>query len=278
MAGPEPPVEEPFRREPPTDWPDGPSGPAPRIPLAWQYALIGAVLGVGAPAGALLLRLAGGAPAAHTELSANAFFYLYELVGSCLVFGAAGFYVGHRADRLRSGRDLYRTLSEHDALTGLINARAFRARYRRAIEHARRFQEPLSLLIVYVDRLKEWNDTYGHPFGSQVLLHVAHALTACTREDDMAARWGGDEFALLMPGADAPSARQRADAVCEKLRNAPLVHNGVRRSVSVTIGVATRAGGTGEEAGRVERDLFERADQALLEGKRIGRGQVRESL
>jgi len=225
---------------------------------------------VGAPAGALLLRLALGAGSPGRELSAHSFFYLYELVGSCLVFGVAGWVVGRRADRLRLLGDRYRELSEHDPLTGLANARVFFARYRRAVEHARRFREPLSLLLIDVDRLKEANDRFGHAFGSAVLLHVAEVVSCAKREDDMAARWGGDEFALLMPGAEARSARERAEAIEEALRRAPLRHGETVAPVSVTIGVATRAGDVAPE----EADLFESADRALYEGKRVGRGRI----
>ncbi len=238
------------------------------------YALTGALMGFGAPVGALLLREAMGAGPAAEELRRNAFFYLYELIGSALVFGGAGFGVGRRADRLRRLGDRYRALSEHDPLTGLPNARTFFARYRRALEHARRFREPLSLLVIDVDRLKEANDVHGHAFGSAVLLHVSETLSRIKRSDDMAARWGGDEFALLMPGAEARSASDRAEAICDALRKAPLSRGEHAAPVSVTIGVATRTG----EFEPDEEDLFERADAALYEGKRVGRGRVTESL
>ena len=233
-----------------------------------RYALLGALLGIGAPGGALLLRLAAGAPAARDELTANAFFYLYELVGTCLVFGAAGYSVGRRADRLRAVRDRYRALSEHDSLTGLVNARSFFDHYRRAVEHARRFREPLSLLLIDVDRLKALNDSLGHAFGSAALLHIAGVLADSKREDDMAARWGGDEFALLMPGADGVAARRQAEAIIDRLRRSPLTHRGDHTEVTVTIGIAS------SQAGQPEGDLFERADRALYEGKKSGRARA----
>jgi two-component system cell cycle response regulator len=183
----------------------------------------------------------------------------------------AGWVVGRRADRLRFLGDRYRELSEHDPLTGLANARVFFARYRRAVEHARRFREPLSLLLIDVDHLKESNDRFGHAFGSAVLLHVAEIVSLAKREDDMAARWGGDEFALLMPGAESRSARERADEIEAVLRRAPLERGGSVVPVSVTIGVATRTG----DFTPGEADLFESADAALYEGKREGRGRVR---
>lgn len=236
-------------------------------PLALRYSAIGALLGAGAPAGALLLRILGGARVPE-ELRENAFFYAYQLIGTCLVFAAVGFLAGRRADRLRSGRDRYRKLSERDSLTNLVNARTFRSHYERALAHAARFDEPLSLLIIDVDQLKALNDDLGHTFGSATLLRVAEVLDGSKRVADVAARWGGDEFTLLMPGAGLQAARRQAEAILERLRSEPVRADGRERVISATIGVATSTAGSGE-------DLFEVADRALYAGKRAGRGQVR---
>ena len=240
---------------------------AARIPYALAYAVLGAVLGLGAPAGALLLRLSSGAEVAG-DLRAHAFFYAYQLIGTCIVFSGVGFLAGRRADRLRSGRDEYRELSEQDPLTSLVNARTFRGHYERAVAHAGRFGEPLSLLLLDVDQLKALNDELGHSFGSATLLHVAGVLEKSKRMADVAARWGGDEFTLLMPGAGSAAARRQAESILEMLRNEPVRVDGRERRISVTIGAATATAGSGG-------DLFETADRALYEGKRAGRGQVR---
>jgi diguanylate cyclase (GGDEF)-like protein len=238
--------------------------------LAWRYSLLAGMLGIGAPGGALALRLLFGVRDLAGEFRAHGFFYLYELVGSCLVFGVAGYVAGRRADLLRRGRDSYRALSERDPLTGLANARTFLDHYRRALEHAERFHEPLSLLVVDVDQLKEINDVLGHAFGTAALLRVSDVLTESKRDTDLAARWGGDEFALLMPGANEVAARRQAEAVVGRLHREPVRASGHERTVSVTIGMAT-------SIGRPPESLFERADRALYEGKRMGRGQVRSS-
>ena len=203
------------------------------------------------------------------ELRENTFFYAYQLIGTCFVFAAVGFLAGRSADRLRNGRNEYRLLSERDPLTNLVNARAFRSHYERALAHASRFAEPLSLLLIDVDQLKSLNDELGHSFGSAALLRVAEVLDNSKRLADVAARWGGDEFTLLMPGAGPQAARRQAEAILERLRADPVRVDGHERSVSVTIGAATAA------AGGEGRNLFEAADRALYEGKRAGRGLVR---
>jgi diguanylate cyclase (GGDEF)-like protein len=261
------------RSPPPTGIPEAPTirpaagGRPPRMPAACTYAIIGLFLGLGAPAGALAIRILGGASDVSRELRDHEFFYRYQLVGSCAVFGLGGWFVGRRADKYRAGRDRYRDLAEHDALTLLANGRAFLDHYRRALEHAVRYREPLALLLIDLDELKAINDSLGHPFGDAALRHVADVLRECKRDDDMAARWGGDEFALLLRGADDDAARRQADSILARLRAQPLRAMGVERSISVTIGIAATRG---EDAGT----LFERADLALYAGKAAGRDRA----
>lgn len=233
---------------------------------ALRYTLGGALLGLGAPAGALLIRVLGGAASA-TELRDHGFFYVYQVVGTCLVFSTVGFFAGRRADRFRRGQDLYRELSEHDPVTNLVNARAFWSRYERAVEHASRFREPLSLLVIDIDGLKAINDELGHAFGSAALRHVGRVLEETKRAEDTAARWGGDEFGILMAGAGKEASLRQAEAILERLRHEPVHVEGRERYVSVTIGAATVEAG---EPG----DLFEAADRALYEGKTAGRGRI----
>lgn len=215
-----------------------------------------------------MIRVSGGA-GAGSELAQNGFFYLYMLVGTCLVFGYVGFVAGRRADRLRASRERFRLLSQKDDVTELPNARAFDAQLRRALEHAKQFREPLSLLIIDLDSLKGINDRWGHAVGSASLRHVAHVLDGCKRNGDFAARWGGDEFTILMPGADREAAARLAQTIVERLRVNPVLLKGQSYPVTVTVGCATQRGpGT-------ESDLFIRADRALYEGKLAGRNQHR---
>lgn len=239
------------------------------VPAALRYAAAGVALGIGAPTGALLLRLMAGASDPSQELQANLFFYLYTLVGTCLVFGFAGFYAGRRADQLRLSRDRFHVLAERDDLTHLSNARDFRNRYRRAIAHAAAYREPISLLMVDVDGLKGINDRWGHSFGSAALQHVGRILEESKRAEDLAARWGGDEFVVLMPGADSSAAERVAQRVLEQLRQRSARCGGQEFSFTVSIGIATRISPSPKD------DLFELADRALYESKRAGRDQAR---
>jgi diguanylate cyclase (GGDEF)-like protein len=234
------------------------------------YPILGLILATGAPLGALAIRLASGEVRAGAEVRNHLFYYAYELVGTALVFGAAGFAVGARADRLRAGRDRFRELAGRDDLTGLPNRRLFREHYSRVVARSHRFREPVSLLLVDVDGLKEINDRWGHMAGNAALRHVARIVRERKRTEDLAARWGGDEFVLLLPGADAPAAERVAREILKAaersvLRTPPI-------AVTVTIGIASGV------AASAAHDFFAAADRALYEGKAAGRNRYRVSL
>ncbi|HEU4889575.1 MAG TPA: GGDEF domain-containing protein [Thermoanaerobaculia bacterium] len=234
----------------------------------FTYPVIGLLLGAGAPIGSLLLRfLSIRAVRAQPfeDLRIHAFFYLYELLATSLVFAIAGFAAGRRAGRLRRGKAFYHHLAEHDSLTGLHNARALTDRYQRTLEHAAATHEPLAILLIDVDKLKEINDAFGHAAGDHALVLVADALRSSKRAADLAARWGGDEFAILLPDADITAAMRVAEDVITYLRNLPDRHRG---TVSVTIGICAAATPSHSS------DLFAVADRALLAGKAHGRNTI----
>ena len=238
--------------------------------LRLTYLLIGLLLGIGAPIGAfgarfLMMPAVRAAPMA--DIAANRFFYTYELIGSCIVFAAAGWVAGARAERLRDAESFYHALAEHDPLTGLYNARAFRSRYGRSLERAARTGGPLSLLLIDVDHLKQINDRHGHATGNKVLMHVANALREAKRAEDSAARWGGDEFAILLDGGDSTSARRVAENVLARVQ-AKSVAFARGLSVTVTIGACTAS------HVNADADLFTAADRALYDGKHAGRNRV----
>jgi diguanylate cyclase (GGDEF)-like protein len=240
---------------------------SPRI----TYPLIGLLLGIAAPLGALLIRavvwpevrasIAG-------DVRSHAFFYGYELIGTSAAFALAGWAAGARAERLEEAENFYQTLAEHDALTGLYNERAFRDRYSRAIDRCSRMAQPLALLLIDMDQLKKINDRYGHRAGNKAIIHVANALRDSKRSTDSAARWGGDEFAILLEGADENAMRRVAEGVLERVRTKAVPFTRGQLVTSVSIGAAFSMQPTPDV------DLFADADRALYAAKRAGRNRL----
>jgi diguanylate cyclase (GGDEF)-like protein len=158
-------------------------------------------------------------------------------------------------------------LARTDVLTGLANRRHADDVLRATIASARRHHRTLSAVLIDVDRFKSVNDTHGHAAGDAVLREVAVRLCAGLREEDLAARWGGEEFLLLLP--DSPD----ASIVCERLRagiaERPIdVHGVLQLRVSASFGWAAW---NGEETGE---SLVGRADVALYAAKDGGRDRV----
>ncbi len=156
-------------------------------------------------------------------------------------------------------------LATTDGLTGLLNARAFHERLREECARARRFNRPLSLAVLDVDRFKSYNDEFGHPAGDEALKAVAATLRNQTREYDLAARQGGEEFALLLPN----TALQEAETVAERARRALAERDWPLRNLTASAGVVEfpRQAGTPEA-------LLEAADRALYAAKQAGRNRV----
>lgn len=150
-----------------------------------------------------------------------------------------------------------------DAMTGLSNHRAFHERYRRELKRSEESGQPLSLLLLDVDRFKEYNDSFGHPAGDEALRMVARVLKSNVRLDGMAARYGGEEFAVILPNADV----EAAAAIAERIRAECDGTKFPGRAVTLSIGLVSSAGG---DAG----PLIESADQALYMAKHRGRNQV----
>ena len=242
-----------------------------RLTPQLTYPAIGALLGAGAPLGSFLLRFLACKKVREQPLDdvcTNVYFYLYDLLATSLIFSIAGFVAGRRADHLLRRKAFYHELAEHDSLTGLHNGGAFTDRYRRALERAIAAREPIAVILIDVDQLKAINDAFGHPAGSEALVHVADALRDSKRAADVAARWGGDEFAILLEGADAAAAMRVAEGVIAFLRSSPLVLEDTTVPVSVTIGICAAAQPS------AATDLFATADRALLAGKAHGRNTI----
>jgi diguanylate cyclase (GGDEF)-like protein len=164
----------------------------------------------------------------------------------------------------------YREVASHastDPLTGLPNRRYF-DEFCGLLARRRRAGDAVAVLMVDIDKFKVLNDTYGHPVGDEVLRAVAGAIVTAVREEDVPARVGGEEFAVLLRNPGPEVAADVGERVRQAVRQLDLRHHGVP-GVSVSVGVAN-ARGTDDPIA----DIVERADQALLRAKRAGRDRV----
>ena len=165
----------------------------------------------------------------------------------------------------QANRELER-LAMTDDLTGLWNRRQAFQRGEEEIRRAQRSGDPLSLLLIDLDRFKSVNDTMGHVRGDGVLIDTARILSASIREVDLVARWGGEEFLVLAPATSA----EDAELLAERVRRA--VETESRDpNVTVSIGLASWT------AGDTLADLVQRADTALYAAKDSGRNTVRSA-
>lgn len=157
-----------------------------------------------------------------------------------------------------------------DSITGLYVRRYFDERLHQESSRAARYNTELSVLVLDLDRFKEINDTYGHTVGDEVLHAVAQAILRGTRDSDIAARWGGDEFAVLLPETGADAAERTADRIREAVAATRLPIDALGcTTMTVSIGVASYP----LEVTDVE-ELVKLADKALYEAKRRGRNRV----
>jgi diguanylate cyclase (GGDEF)-like protein len=159
-----------------------------------------------------------------------------------------------------------RAEADRDYLTGLANRRRFRKALGQEVERWRRYDLPCALVLIDVDHMKLINDTYGHPAGDRAIRFVAGAITELSRDNDTAARLGGEEFALLLAGVGSDKALAAAERV--RLAVAGRRLEGVG-GVTVSVGVASCP----ENAG-TERELFGTSDAALYLAKQEGRDRA----
>lgn len=156
-----------------------------------------------------------------------------------------------------------------DSLTGALNHGAMIGRLEEEIDRARRYRTGLAALIIDLDDFKSINDRWGHATGDSVLRQVAALLRSEFRAHDQVARYGGDEFVVLLPHAVGPRAEIAARRALRRLRDIHVVTEEGRRPLSASIGLAEWA------EPETPAELLAKADQALLAGKRGGKDQLR---
>ena len=160
-------------------------------------------------------------------------------------------------------------LAVRDQLTGLLNRRGFAEQGAAAYSFSRRTGRPVSVIMTDVDRFKDINDEFGHAAGDAALRHFAQILKVGRRTEDILARVGGEEFALVLPGANLERAMDIAESLCARLEAAPLDIDGVAMEMTASFGVAMIS-----MRDTALTDIVMRADRALYRSKRAGRNRV----
>jgi two-component system, cell cycle response regulator len=173
-----------------------------------------------------------------------------------------------RAEELRRSAEAASEMSMTDALTGLLNRYGLQRALQRELAEARRYDRPLSCLLLDLDFFKAVNDTYGHAAGDTALAQAARALTESVRGSDVVCRYGGEEFLVLAPETGLEGAR----ALAEKIRQsfASRLFGDATRVFPLTLSVGVAQLGDAESG----NDMIARADEALYHAKQSGRDRV----
>ncbi len=172
-------------------------------------------------------------------------------------------------------RERLRVAGLTDSLTGLYNRRHLQHRLEQEVTRAQRYAQPLACLFVDADHFKRINDRYGHAVGDQVLTGLAQRLRSRLRTSDLATRYGGEEFAVLLPQTDAANAEKLARQICGAIgTEAITLDTGESLRVTVSIGVAALAQPDRRSAREAGEALLQAADQAVYRAKQAGRNCV----
>lgn len=161
-------------------------------------------------------------------------------------------------------------ITNTDPLTGILNRRSFQRALKREISFARRHNLPLSFVMIDIDYFKRINDSYGHETGDRVLKSLARIIRKSIRNEDIFARFGGEEFTLLLPNTSVESAVEVCERIRQKIEKTKL--KGIKEKITASFGI------TGLLPNDREIDILKRADDALYEAKRKGRNRCEVKL
>ncbi len=236
-----------------------------------RYALVGVILGLGAPAGSLVWRVL--IPTHHDlivsflrEWRQSSYFYSYMTVGTMTAFAVFGYVLGWRSEGLSR-------FAITDGLTGLYNHRYLHERLDQEIERSNRYHAPLTCLLLDIDDFKKVNDLYGHPFGDRVLVGIAQLILETVRRTDLVGRYGGEEFLVIMPQTDAEAALPIAQRIVGASGGHTFVFKGiVSTKTTVSVGLATYP--SLEHGVKDKSSLLSAADQSLYKAKRTGKNKA----
>ncbi len=166
-------------------------------------------------------------------------------------------------------KGLFKTASETDELTGLMNIRAFNSALEQELQRSRRYARDLTVMMVDADNLKPVNDRLGHEAGNQLIRMLATTIQAGLRSSDMLARYGGDEFTILLQETSGPRAVEAGERIRIAVQNTSVDVESNRVGATVSIGIASFP-----NDGDNVHDLMHKADLALYQSKRCGRNRL----
>lgn len=176
--------------------------------------------------------------------------------------------VSELRQQLSALSDLVRT----DSLTGIANYRSFSYALEQEIERTQRSGQPTSLIMLDIDFFKKVNDQWGHEVGNQALVHLASLLQQTIRKLDIPCRYGGEEFAVILPDTTLAASVPVAERIRQGIERAPLDVAGKPLEITVSLGIAT-FNETGQEKITVA-ELVKQADEYLYQAKESGRNRV----
>ena len=174
-----------------------------------------------------------------------------------------------RVTEIENLQDELRAQAVRDPLTGLYNRRYLNETLTREMGRTERENDALSIIIADIDHFKMINDTYGHQVGDQFLIEIANVMGKYTRDSDIACRYGGEEFLLVLPGISNDFAVKRAEEIRLKCADLIIQHDGKELLVTMSFGVATYP-----DHGQTANEIIIKADKAMYHSKQTGRNKV----
>lgn len=172
---------------------------------------------------------------------------------------------------LKDANEKLRELALRDGLTGLYNHRYFQELLDKEMSRANRYKKPFSLLMLDLDHFKKINDQYGHPIGDIVLKKVSKEINNTIRVSDVTTRYGGEEFAIVLPETDLKGAALAAERIRKAVEHLEIEANGRRIDATISVGATCYHVSVGN---RNKSEVLSAADDALYNSKNTGRNRI----